>query len=138
MSLNNGGIIQANSDDQIDISGGYKPSNLRKQSTVSNNGPNVTNKYNQQNGNAQFDSPKAIKKITSTPNVINNINGTNGSNGQYTSSNSASSSNGSTAPIELTSPLSNYEKLKQELILEFRKELQTFKADIINCKLIIF
>lgn len=28
----------------------------------------------------------------------------------------------------------NYEKLKQELIVEFRKELQTFKADIISCK----
>ena len=28
----------------------------------------------------------------------------------------------------------NYEKLKQELIVEFRKELQAFKADIVSCK----
>ena len=30
----------------------------------------------------------------------------------------------------------SYDKLKQELISEFRKELQVIKSDIINCKLI--
>lgn len=40
--------------------------------------------------------------------------------------NGTSSTNGS--------PLANYDKLKQELIVEFRKELQSFKSDIINCK----
>ncbi|RNA31235.1 enabled -like protein [Brachionus plicatilis] len=59
----------------------------------------------------QFESPKTIKKITSTPNVATNGNGTNGA---------------------YSSDSINYDKLKQELIVEFRKELQTFKQDIVN------
>lgn len=60
-------------------------------------------------------------RITSTPSVSTNgnVNGsTNQSNGVYSSDQSI-----------------NYDKLKQELITEFRKELQTFKQDIVNSNL---
>ena len=79
------------------------------------------------NNNSQFDSPKAIKKITSTPNVVNAQ-----TNGNYT--NGISNGNGMTETNANGSALFNYDKLKQELIVEFRKELQTMKSDIINCK----
>ena len=61
-------------------------------------------------------------RIISTPNVNNSTNGhsTNGHASDLTNGTNGNSIN-------------NYEKLKQELIVEFRKELQTFKADIISC-----
>ncbi len=62
-------------------------------------------------------------RITSTPNVVNGH--TNG-NHSYTNGNSNNSNDNSTNV--------NYDKLKQELIVEFRKELQSIKADIISCK----
>ena len=48
-------------------------------------------------------------------------------------------SNGYTNGHHAESPTSssggiNYDKLKQELVAEFRKELQSFKADIISGK----
>jgi hypothetical protein len=108
--------------------------NQRKQSNASlTNNNNSNNKYGQMNGNGTNgnhnhingnDSPKTIKKITSTPNVVNSNGNTNG----YGSSNNGSNSISS----------SDYDRLKQELIVEFRKELQNFKSDIINCKLFTF
>lgn len=57
-------------------------------------------------------------RITSTPNV------TNGALTQLAPNGTSSSQEPNSA---------SYDKLKQELIIEFRKELQTFKQDIINC-----
>lgn len=68
----------------------------------------------------QFDSPKTIKN---TPNVVNG-NGTSYSNGNASTATDQSSSAAAAAL--------NLDKLKQELVNEFRKELQTFKADIVS------
>ena len=62
-------------------------------------------------------------RIISTPNVVNG-NGTSYSNGAADQSSSAAAA----------SSTLNLDKLKQELVNEFRKELQTFKADIVSSK----
>ena len=54
-----------------------------------------------------------------------NTNGTYYPNGNTSNENSSNTSNNGSI---------NYDKLKQELIVEFRKELQSIKADIISCK----
>jgi len=70
--------------------------------------------------NISSDSPKPIKKITSAATINGNINNT-------TSNNNNNISN-------LTNGLDSqsYDKLKQELLSEFRKELQVIKSDIVN------
>ena len=67
-------------------------------------------------------------RITSTPSVTNS-NGTHHLNGNGISNNGTESNSGTSV---------NYEKLKQELIIEFRKELQIVKTEIINSKFSIF
>lgn len=76
------------------------------------NGNGINNKHI-----TNTDSPKTIKKITSTPNVVNG-------NGCYT--------NGSGSGGECTG---NCEKMKQELMAEIqqlRKEMLQMKMDILN------
>jgi hypothetical protein len=142
-SSSSSSINGANHDDHCDSGINMtKPSsavnniiNQRKQSNASlTNNNNTNNKYGQMNGNGTNgshnningnDSPKTIKKITSTPNVINTNGNVNGYGSSNTNSNNSISS-------------SDYDRLKQELIVEFRKELQNFKSDIINCKWFLF
>jgi hypothetical protein len=72
-------------------------------------------------------------RITSTPNVVNNSNNVNGNGSSSSNQINGINGNGITNGTESTSLTSfNYDKLKQELMGEFRKELQTIKADIIN------
>jgi hypothetical protein len=67
------------------------------------------------------ESPKIAKKISNSPNSIDSK----GTNGVHTNGTVYSSSNAEMSPT-------SYDRLKQEIIIEFRKELQTMKSDIIN------
>ena len=61
-----------------------------------------------------------MSRITSTPNVVNgHTNGTNGTH--YSNGHTNDNSNNL-----------NYDKLMQDILVEFRKELQTIKAEIVN------
>lgn len=71
------------------------------------------------------DSPKPIKKITSTPNVLQTNGTTNGSSGHLANGHTNGHANGHMDG-------QSYDKLKQELMSEFRKELQMIKQDIVN------
>lgn len=77
------------------------------------------------------ESPKSIKKNTSTPNVLNgtavNNQLANGSSGTQSSTNLYGHTNGN-SQLDIHS----YDRLKQELLSEFRKELQMIKSDIVN------
>ncbi len=66
-------------------------------------------------------------RITSTPNVTNGTSLSAATNG-YSSTNGINGHDSSpNSPNGI-----NYDKLKQELVVEFRKELQSFKSDIIT------
>lgn len=79
-------------------------------------------------GRMQTDSPKPCKKNSSTSNMSSNgyMNG-NGHNNSYTNGNLSSSQNGNDSASSV-----NYDKLKNELLVEMRKEIQTMKNDIIS------
>jgi hypothetical protein len=111
---------ESNSSEQVvDTSGSYKPSQFLRKNNVQNggtcssssNGGAATAKL-QHSGNSlnHIDSPKTIKKLIKQDSNVTNGHDTNQQNGN----------------------VNNYDKLKQELLTEFRKELQTFKADIIS------
>ncbi len=58
---------------------------------------------------------------------------TNGMNGTHSLTNGSAYTNGTTG--DSAGNGINYDRLKQELVIEFRKELQSFKGEIINGKL---
>jgi hypothetical protein len=60
------------------------------------------------------------------------VNGHGNTNGTYYPNGNTNNENSPNAP---NNGSINYDKLKQEIIVEFRKELQLIKADIISCKI---